>query len=175
MQWLYKRRAGHTLEQLWAAWTVFPLCLESNETPCSRLAPCSLIMLSPPLISLGSHPGQSRSLTVPHSHSKATSVYMPIRINDRGWQIWHGFLWPWPQGWLAQLLHLALTWGSLRVAWKWDLAGLVGLGGPHAAPCPRAGGGWDGGWTPTNTNMKAPLKNTDLVGAPSFHHKNRSK
>lgn len=144
MQWLYKRRAGHALEQLWAAWTLFPLCVESKKTPRSCLTLCSLITLSPPLISSESHLEHSRSLTVPHSPSKATSVPLPTRKDDSGWQIWHGFLWPWPQGWLVQLLHLAPSWGSLRVAWKWDLAGLVGLGGPHAASCPRAGGGSGG-------------------------------
>lgn len=64
--------------------------------------------------------------------------------NDGGWQIWHGFLWPWPQGCLGQLPHLALTWGSLGVAWKWDWLALWAWG-PLCCPMSqgwrRAGGG----------------------------------
>lgn len=48
---------------------------------------------------------------------------------------------------------------------------------PHVPGQGEGGTGLEAGkgGTPTNTNMKAPLKNTDLVGAPSFHHKNRSE
>lgn len=57
--------------------------------------------------------------------------------------------------------------------WEMGLAGLVGLG---ALMLPHVPGLEEGrGRTPTNSNMKAPLKNADLVRAPSFHLRNRSK
>lgn len=53
------------------------------------------------------------------------------------------------------------------------LAGLVGLG---ALMLPHVPGLEEGrGRTPTNSNMKALLKNAHLVRAPSFHLRNRSK
>lgn len=91
------------------------------------------------------------------------SVYLE---NDGGWQIWHGFLWPWPQGWLAQLPHLALSYGSLRVAWEWDWLFLWAWG-PQCCLISR-GYRRAVGRTPTNIKMKALLKNTDLVRAPSL-------
>lgn len=72
----------------------------------------------------------------------------------------------------------------LTVAWKWDWLALWAWGALLVQPpSPRAGGGLNvggggGEWrwrTPTNSNMKAPLKNADLVRGPSFHLRNRSK
>lgn len=57
--------------------------------------------------------------------------------------------------------------------WEMGLAGLVGLGALMPPHVPGLEEGW--GRTPTNTNMKAVLKNADLVRAPSFHLRNRSK
>ena len=53
------------------------------------------------------------------------------------------------------------------------LAGLVGLGALMLPNVPGLEEGW--GRTPTNSNMKALVKNADLVRAPSFHLRNRSK
>lgn len=57
--------------------------------------------------------------------------------------------------------------------WEMGLAGLVGLGAlvlPHIQ-------GLEEGWgrTPTNSNMKALLKNVDLVRAPSFRSQEQVK
>ena len=53
------------------------------------------------------------------------------------------------------------------------LTGLVGLGPLMLPHVPGLEAGW--GRTPTNSNMKALQKKADLVRAPSFHHRNRSK
>lgn len=57
--------------------------------------------------------------------------------------------------------------------WEIVLAGLVGLGALILPHVPGLEEGW--GRTPTNSNMKAILKNADLVKAPSFNIRNRSK
>lgn len=57
--------------------------------------------------------------------------------------------------------------------WEMGLAGLVGLGALMLPHVPGLEEGW--GRTPTNSNMKALLKNGDLVRAPSFNLRNRSK
>lgn len=63
---------------------------------------------------------------------------------------------------------------DLRVLSGWlGLAGLVGLGALMLPNVPGLEEGW--GRTPTNSNMKALVKNADLVRAPSFHLRNRSK
>lgn len=73
-------------------------------------------------------------------------------------------------------LDLQGGWASCHICQgglEMGLAGLAGLGAlvlPHVPELEEGRGR-----TPTNSNMKALLKNADLVRAPSFHLRNRSK
>lgn len=155
-------------KQLSTAWTVFPLW-RSEAKNTGLLAPTWLLFSFSHTVSHFHTLTLSLLVSLPHftlhyyssllQHTTPLPLQLPFNTslplqghfclsvyleNDGGWQIWHGFLWPWPQGWLGQLPHLALTWGSLRVAWKWDWLALWAWG-PSCSPMSqgwrRAGGG----------------------------------
>lgn len=118
-----------------------------------------------------SYPYHSHS--TPHFPFEGYSCLSLYLENDGGWQIWHGFLWPWPQGWLAQLPHLALTWGSRRVAGKWDWLALWAWG-PSCCPTSK---GWRraGGGHPLTATWKPFWRTRTLSEPHPFDLRNRSK
>ena len=172
---LYKPRAGHTLEtavnRVSRVSSVAFWSQEHDLSPSATLPHITLLYPSS-LSLLAQFPSAP-----PTSLQHLTPPPRPLLFISLSREWW----------WVANLSWFPLTLTS-RVAgpaatsgpdlgfsqggWEMGLAGLVGLGAltlPHVQGLEE---GWGG---ETTANMKAPLKNTDLVRAPSFHLRNRSK
>lgn len=177
---LYKPRAGHTSETAVNVSSV-AFWRQEHGTSCSQmtLSQFNYTISEVYTSSLSVLEPLPRPLSPP-SHSYYTSPLLPgpILFISRSRKWW----------WVANLTWFSLTLTS-RVAgpaatsgpnlkfsqggWEMVLVGLVGLGAqtlPHVLGSEE---GW--GRTPTNRNMKALQKYANLVRAPSYRLRNRSK
>lgn len=193
MQGLYKPRAGHTSETaVNRVNSVSSVAFWSQEhgTPRSHLTPFQFnytvshfhtltlsLLVSPPDFTLHYYSSLLQHTTpLPLQHLTSPPRPLLFICLSRKWW-WVANLTWFPLTLTSRVAGPAATSGlDLRFSQgglEMGLAGLVGLGALMQPHVPGLEEGW--GRTPTNSNMKALLKNADLVRAPSFHLRNRSK